>query len=42
MAGLQLVTDGTFATALKFVDYATPDYASQAHRRLTGKFYKPM
>jgi len=42
IAGLQLVTDGTFATALQFEDYASPDYESQAHLRPTGKFYEPM
>ncbi|THV02543.1 glycoside hydrolase family 35 protein [Dendrothele bispora CBS 962.96] len=35
VAGLELISDGTFSTALQFTDYESPDYADQQDQRPT-------
>ncbi|KAH9479184.1 putative beta-galactosidase C [Psilocybe cubensis] len=42
LAGLNLVSDGTFETSFQFNDYVTPDYADQAHLRPAAIFDAPM
>ncbi|KIK56433.1 glycoside hydrolase family 35 protein [Collybiopsis luxurians FD-317 M1] len=42
IAGLELVSDGTFATALQFEDYQGPDYEDQAGLRPQGMAQAPM
>ncbi|KAF5386932.1 hypothetical protein D9615_001717 [Tricholomella constricta] len=42
IAGLQLVSDGTFSTSLTFTDYVSPDYAAQQHLRPVAKFVQTM
>lgn len=42
VAGLQLVSDGVFSTALQFADYVTPDFKAQQHLRPTSQFLEPM
>ncbi|KAF8997897.1 glycoside hydrolase family 35 protein [Cyathus striatus] len=42
VAGLQLVSDGTFSTALKFTDYKSPDYAEQQSLRPAPTLVQPM
>lgn len=42
IAGLQLISDGTFSTSLDFEDYVSPDYANQQSLRPIAKFVQPM
>jgi len=42
VAGLQLITDGVFSTALQFEDYVTPDFEAQQSVRPAGTFIEPM
>ncbi|KAJ7432340.1 glycoside hydrolase family 35 protein [Mycena latifolia] len=42
VAGLQLISDGVFSTALQFQDYVTPDFKAQQHLRPSSKFLEPM
>jgi hypothetical protein len=42
IAGLQLISDGTFSTSLDLEDYISPDYTSQQSLRPAAKFIQPM
>ncbi|KAJ6619548.1 glycoside hydrolase family 35 protein [Mycena sp. CBHHK59/15] len=42
VAGLQLISDDVFSSALQFQDYSTPDFAAQKHLRPPGRFVDPM
>ncbi|KAF5362341.1 hypothetical protein D9756_002224 [Leucocoprinus leucothites] len=42
IAGLQLISDGTFSTSLQFKDYITPDYAEQKGLRPSPANVSPM
>ncbi|KAE9405356.1 glycoside hydrolase family 35 protein [Gymnopus androsaceus JB14] len=42
VAGLELISDGTFSTALQFVDYEAPDYSDQAALRPAGTPQTPL
>ncbi|KAF8892186.1 glycosyl hydrolases family 35-domain-containing protein [Infundibulicybe gibba] len=42
LAGLQLVSDGTFGTSLAITDYVSPDFTDQQHLRPVAQVIKPM
>ncbi|KJA23488.1 glycoside hydrolase family 35 protein [Hypholoma sublateritium FD-334 SS-4] len=42
IAGLSLVSDGTFSTSFQFNDYQSPDYTEQQNLRPAATFFQPM
>ncbi|TFK71435.1 glycoside hydrolase family 35 protein [Pluteus cervinus] len=42
IAGLQLISDGTYTTSLELGDYASPDYEAQRSLRPPATFVQPM
>jgi hypothetical protein len=42
VAGISIVSDGTFTTAFQFNDYVSPDYADQQAKRPAAAFVTPM
>ncbi|KAJ7695959.1 glycoside hydrolase family 35 protein [Mycena rosella] len=42
VAGLQLISDGVFSSALQFTDYVTPDFEDQQDLRPSSQFIEPM
>ena len=42
VAGISIVSDGTFSSGFQFNDYASPDYKEQQAHRPAAQFVTPM